>query len=67
MNDDWESEEYWDDDDFESQESEISNSFDWIASIKLDSNFQTEMMLKEPLYDGAKLCIKYSQKWGLLF
>ena len=33
MSDDWESEEYWDDDDFESQESEISNSFDWLASL----------------------------------
>ena len=55
MSDDWESEEYWDDDDFESQESEISNSFDWLASIELDSNYQSEMMLKEPLYDGSLL------------
>ena len=31
MNDDWESEEYWDDDDFESQEFEVSNSFNWLA------------------------------------
>ena len=55
MSDDWESEEYWDDDDFESQESEISNSFDWLASIELDSNYQSEMVLKEPLYDGSLL------------
>ena len=66
MNDDWESEEYWDDDDFESQESEISNSFDWLASIKLDSNYQSEMMLKEPLYDGSKL-YKIFTKNGVYF
>ena len=55
MSDDWESEEYWDDDDFESQESEISNSFYWLASFELDSNYQSEMVLKEPLYDGSLL------------
>ena len=55
MSDDWESEEYWDDDDFESQESEMSNSFDWLASFELDSNYQSEMVLKEPLYDGSLL------------
>ena len=55
MNDDWESEEYWDDDDFESQESEVSNSFDWLVSFELDSNYQSEMVLKEPLYNGAQL------------
>ena len=55
MDDDWESEEYWDDGDFESQESETTNSFDWLASVRLDSNYQSEMVLKEPLYNGLLL------------
>ena len=34
---------------------EVSNSFDWLASFELDSNYQSEMVLKEPLYNGAQL------------
>ena len=55
MNDDWESEEYWDDDDFESQESEISNSFDWLISITFDSSFQSATMLNEPVSNRSVL------------
>ena len=49
MGHDWESEQYWDDDDFESSESEISNSFDWLISITFDSSFQSATMLNEPV------------------
>ena len=55
MDDDWESEEYWDDVDFESKESEMSNSFDWLSSLRLDSNYQSELMLNETLFFGVPL------------
>ena len=52
---DWESEQYWDDDDFESSESEISNSFDWLISIAFDSSFQSATMLNEPVSNRSVL------------
>ena len=55
MGHDWESEQYWDDDDFESSESEISNSFDWLISIAFDSSFQSATMLNEPVSNRSVL------------
>ena len=55
MGHDWESEQYWDDDDFESSESEIPNSFDWLISIAFDSSFQSATMLNEPVFDRSVL------------
>tara|TARA_Y100001954_G_C15327229_1_gene368159 strand:- start:40 stop:552 length:513 start_codon:yes stop_codon:yes gene_type:complete len=52
---DWESEQYWDDDDFESSESEISNSFDWLISIAFDSSYQSATVLKEPVFNRSEL------------
>ena len=33
----------------------MSNSFDWLSSLRLDSNYQSELMLKETLLFGVPL------------